>query len=224
MLKAFALLVATLVFTTPALADSIVSWEAFGVTNFQFNQFPGHPFSAPPIGTPWSISLQFDPNARVKTPATSASSPCYMTPVTGSFNLGGTSYSLGSASAFTNSFLPSTNCGVGEPGFNRAPGAIQFSMDPTALAGDLWHLNDQGGPTFLIASYMDLVHLDGTFPIVPTYANPGSILFFSDFFQFGAPFAPRAVLDEQPSPVPEPTTLLLFGTGLAAAWRARRRT
>ena len=220
MLNKLVVAIACVIFPTAAFAAPIVTFEASGALYSSYSQFPGFPNvpQAPPLGTAYSVQLKFDPDVRVLTPTAPAGAPCYMTPVTGTFDLGGAAYSL-SGSAFTNARLPGTNCIQGV--VSRPLGSIEFFLDTTPIGPDPFHLNEE--PSFLLLSYMDTAFTDGRFPGVPSFTSPGFLLFtLNDAFQFGAPFAPRAVVD-QPAPVPEPGTLTLVGIGLALAARRRRR-
>ena len=205
-----------------------MTWEAFGLTTFAVNRFPAPteplppgpppPPQAPPVGTPWSLSISFDPDAAFHTVlAPSPSSPCSTVGVTGTFTLGGTDYTLSGPSnqGFTNSGLPNSTCIDGP----IVDGTIDFFLFPVATEDDPWEL--RWSPFFLLASYNDLV-TNGTFPDSPTYLQAGSLLFNNDSFQFGGRFAPTASGFEQPTAVPEPGTLTMLGIGLAIAARRRR--
>jgi hypothetical protein len=219
MLKKTLLFLLSLLLPGAAIAGPIVTWEAFGTVNYSLSNYPGLPLpQAPPLGTPYAIELSFDPDARVRTPFSPAGSPCFMTAVTGSFELGGAAYTL-SGNAFTNSFLPLSNCAPASP---YPPGVIEFFLSPRPVGDDVFNLGLQ--PRFLDLMYSDLLHQDGTFPTVPTM-GARNFLFFNneDFFEFGGSFMPHAVVD-QSTPVPEPATMTLVGVGLALAARRRWRS
>ena len=219
MLKQLLFLCVVVLISRPAFAATIV-WEAFGELTsanyrFPFPPPPDFPNQVPPVGTTYSLQLQFDPSASSPTPDAPPGSPCSFTAVTGSFALGGFSYGL-SGNAFTSAQLPGANCLTSQP-----PGAIDFFLAPTTIdTAAPWDLTS--GTKYLNLRYFDLVHQDGTFPTFPMFAFPGSLYFENDFFNFGAPFAPHAVVD-QAAPVPEPGSMTLLGIGLAyGASRYRR--
>lgn len=217
-----------------AAAGPIVTWEAFGTITRAVSFYPPppdpppafpYPPQAPPIGTPWTLEVQFDPSAAVKTPLSSASSPCYTVSATGTFTLGTTTYSMagGSNGVYTNSLLPASNCVVGEPGMgDHDPGAIEFWMFPRPDADDPWRLSEP--PFYLLARYDDLAHEDGTIPTIPTFLRPGFLLIENWGFEIEGPFAPMATNVSQPTPVPEPGTMALLGVGLALGARRRWRS
>lgn len=235
MLKKLLLLAACWCIPYQAAAGPIVTWEAFGTITRAVSFFPPppdppppfpYPPQAPPAGTPWTFEVQFDPNALVKTPFSSATSPCYTTGASGTFTLGGASYSMtgGSNAVYTNSRLPGSNCVVGEPGMgDNDPGAIEFWMFPQPVGDDPWRLSEP--PFYLLARYDDLLHEDGSIPIIPTYARPGFLLVENWGYEIEGPFSPVRTSVEQPTPVPEPGTLTLMTVGLALAarrgWRDR---
>jgi hypothetical protein len=202
--------------TLVSFDDGFVTWEAVGVLNRSTLGHPNAPpLPRPPVGTPFSLSLTFDPSAAVPTPNAFAPD-CLMVPVSASLTLGGISYTSGGL-GFTHAALPGTNCSFSEH--------TQFSLHNgfTTTQDDPWGISDRSN--LLIASYHDLLVQDA-FPGVPT--GHGSFWLQYQFpdvlWEIGGPFAPVAVDVEQPAPVPEPGTMMLFGVGLAAVARRLRRT
>ena len=202
-----------------AFADTIVSfasgpvtWVATGETNRGFTRRPDQPF--PPIGTPFTLTLTFDPGAAFPTAFRPPSATdCVAVRVSGSLDLGGVSYQASSSSlGFTNARLPGTNC--------TTSGETQFGLSLVPDDDSPWDVRG----ALLIASYRDLIMRDA-FPEAPT--GTGSWWLQSPLmdvvWEVGGPFAPSAVGIEQPLPVPEPGTMTLFGLGLAAVARRLRR-
>lgn len=215
-----------------AAAGPIVAWEAFGVTNFASNRYPPppdppppfpYPPQAPPIGTPWSLSISFDPDAAFHTVLSpSPTSPCNTVGISGAFTLGDTSYTYGGGSnqAFSNAGLLGPSSLLGYSCIDMAIGKFDFFLFPVPTGDDPWELS--WGQYYLLATYRDAV-TDGTFPDSPTVVQPGTFLFNNEAYQFGGSFAPQAAGVEQPAPVPEPATLTMMGIGLAIAARRRYR-
>jgi hypothetical protein len=202
-----------------AAADTFVSflsgnvtWEATGVVNRGFTVREDKPF--PPIGTPYSLTLTFNPSAAFPTPIGVPGSGCLAVNVSGSLELGGASY-VGSGFGFTHAQLPGTNC-VGPIG-----GFTQFGIGLTPVGETPWDVTG----SLLIASYRDLL-MPNAFPLVPTGTGAWWISSPVEraIWEAGALWAPSAVSVEQPAPVPEPGTMTLFALGLAAAARRLRST
>ena len=200
--------------TLVSFADALVTWEASGLVNrsVPISIRPGD--VRPPVGTPFTLSLTFNPSAAVPTPSGPPGTDCMRVPFSGSLTLGGASYTTGGL-GFTHAALPGTNCTFTD--------FTQFSFhegfEPTG--DDPWNLGVGGN--LLIASYRDLIVQDA-FPEVPAGAGSWWLQFDFAFitWEIGGPFAPQAVGVEQPAPVPEPAAVTLFGLGLAALARRMR--
>lgn len=196
-----------------AFADTIVTWVGEGAVTANYQQFPIPHQMVPPVGTPFSLTMTFDPARAFPHPNPQGlGENCMILPgVSSSLNLGGYIYNGSNNLAFTNAMLPGTNC--------SESGLTQFSLHNTRTpAGAPWNLNDGG---ILILSYRDLLVQDA-FPLAPT--TPLASLWYDSP---GIPWGFRGSLSlaavDQPAPVPEPGTLTLFGLGLAAIVRRRRR-
>ncbi|HUQ89815.1 MAG TPA: PEP-CTERM sorting domain-containing protein [Vicinamibacterales bacterium] len=223
MKRIFALSV-LLLWARDASAETII-WEAFGeVSWIGYTQFggnstppPGWTHLGPPAGTPYSINVSFDPDARMQTPTSPAGAPCSTAAAQGTMALGGFNYAL-SGNIFTNALFAPMNCYVGDI---QPLGSIDFFLFMTALDPDPWELE---GTHYLELKYFDLLHQNGTFPTEPTMDRSGSLWFHSEpFFNFSGSFTPRLAAVEEATPVPEPGTMTLFGIGLALAARRRSR-
>ena len=205
----------------PAAADTLVSfgpgtvtWVASGVTTDGYASLPGLLF--PPVGTPWALTLTFNPSASFPTIGRLPHQTyCNSVNVAGSLDIGGYAYA-GTGFGFTHAQLPGTNCVDG--GDN---GDTQFGFGLAPLGDSPWDVNG----SFFVASYRDELVRDA-FPETPTgegFWSWRSPFLFEPFWEVSAPFDPALKSVEQPTPVPEPGTVSLFGLGLAAAARHLRK-
>ncbi len=209
----------------PSTAWAIpITWQASGVID-QFNS------GAPPypilegigLGTEWTLELTFDTDA-IGTLLHPGINPTfvYTDAVDATFRLGGYEYTNSDGDIFVNADLPI----VGSSTPLGGPGLVQFQF----LRG--W-LGGGGGPDLnaglglFLASYNDPNAINGGLPTIPNQYHPpgaqlggltwGSSVGTGNYSHFGS-------TSFNPVPVPEPTSLLLFGTGLTlAVWRARRK-
>ena len=209
----------------PAAAGTLVTWQGTGeVTQSWPNRF-GFPQAFPPVGTPLSVTLSFDPSAQFATnPGVPSAAGCMTVGFTGSLTLGGTTYTSRASNAFTHAQLPGANCVLG-PGFGGPDSELtQFGFEGLQTpAGAEWNL---GSGRLLILTYRDALVRDA-FPEAPT-APFGADVWLIDLFQdqrwgFNGVVDLQAV--DQTAAVPEPGTMTLLGLGLAAAaYRKRRAT
>jgi hypothetical protein len=200
--------------TIVSFADALVTWEARGVIGQSGPTF--HPkFPVIPVGTPFTLSVTFNPNAA--SPTVNAPYPdCLTVGFSGSLTLGSTTYG-GSGFGFTNAMLPGSNC--------QQTDLTQFTLLGGTSAEGV-SLQSVYGTSIIVASYRDLLVQDA-FPDAPT----GTGFFFMNRWDHGGnvngSFTWQVVDADPPAPVPEPGTLTLFALGAAAvarSVRARRRS
>lgn len=218
MLKGVCVACACVLLASTAEAATIVTWQADGTVVRRSDELApsGKPI-APPLGTPLSITLSFDPQSAFATyPGPAGVCDGVTVNVSGSLSIAGyTSPFAGNSQGFTHSNLPGTNCGS-SLGFTQFGVFVPKLPDdsPFALPGGL-----------LIVSYRDLLVGD-TFPASPTPIGLALVTLgnfetgsFRSFFQAHADL--HAI--DQTTPVPEPATVTLFGLGLAAVARQARK-
>ena len=213
------MLLCAVVVAAPVRADPVLWFDSGALTSVDGTRiFPGLS-----VGTPWTLTLGFDPEApgRPGFPSIPDGS-CNIYPVSSAtFTLGSFTYTNSGGQIWTNSNLPGSEC------TGSRAGAIQFefvrgwTQEPGA-----WNLN-QG---LLIAQYTDVVN-DGSLPASPN-PRPDTVtgqLNFYDLFGLSpfpafqdSSFTPRLLVDN-PTPVPEPGTMAMLGMGLALGARRWRR-
>jgi hypothetical protein len=194
-----------------ATSDTSVTWEADGFIDRSVKSSSSAPdYPRPPIGTPYSLSLTFDPATAVRF---GHLDHCQSVVVNGSFTIGGISYTAQPGRGYTHAALPSAQC-------TEAFDFTQFFLVGPFVADQAapWDVNL--GFNFVLASYVDLIMRDG-FPDEPTTTG-GIFILQNQFWEVSGGWQPAAVDLEQPAAVPEPATMTLFGLGLAAVARARK--
>jgi hypothetical protein len=195
-----------------AVADTLVTWQSTGTIFLSEYLRVSGTGRTPPVGTPYQLLLTFDPDAMFPTVLGVPGANCFTVPVAGSLDLGGYTYGV-SGQGFTHGKLPGLTCSPGFPETQFLTGAAAPPDTPWSVRG------------FLELSFTDALVRDA-FPATPTTTH--LFLQWRDnneqtfLVQGRGPLT--AVSAEQPTPVPEPGTLSLFGLGIAIGmkrWRGR---
>jgi len=200
-----------------------VTWQASGVIDFKSDSEPYGELDLVVRGMPWTLTLTFDPDApgRLLSDPASTRPPTYVykDAVSSQFTLGSYEYtSLGDI--FVNADLP----WLGTSTDDGKPGLVQFQIL------DRW-TGGAGGPDLnaglglMLASYNDANTFDGSLPSIPVLSAEqglfGGLLWTTLRSYPGSDFGSNTF---NPAVVPEPTSLLLLGSGVAllATRRLRR--
>lgn len=210
-LRRISLFAVLLLLANTANAATLVTWQSVGeITLSQWNGFP--PSRTPAVGTPYDLTMSWDADAATPTGFRPPGSSCTQVSATGSLSVGSMSYDL-SGFGFTQAQLPGSNC---------SPGAqtTQFVFGVNEVGPDQFVLGSGVMEVFL---FNDL--LVSSFPMTPTSST--AFIQFRDsvpstLYLVQGRGNLAAVTDQQPTPVPEPTTMTLFGLGLAAVVRRAR--
>lgn len=226
MLKRLLLSFASLLVAYPATADTLVTWVGSGevIRSWGDRFIANRP--GPPVGTPLSFSLSFDPSLIVPTvPPLPWGADCRSVPIAAaSVTLGTTTFTAQPSSnflGFTHAALPGSNCEPPTGGLTNG-GFTQFGIGAwTGPADAPFDISQR----LLILSFRDQLVRD-TFPESPTTNFAG--LFLVDSPR-GGEWGFDGEIDlhalDQSTPVPEPATMTLFALGLAAlARKAPSRT
>lgn len=208
--RLIALWICLLVAST-ATADTLVTWEAAGTITGSFSLGSD---KGPPVGTPFTVRFAFDPMAAI--PTMNWFHPtCFQTSVVGTLTFGNTTYGGLSGFGFTHAQLPGTTC---VPQSNETQ-FVLFGAGQSQPEDSPWDLRESGP---LELYYMDELIRDA-FPNSPTPVGRLGLQFGggnNTVWRVNGSGTLRAV--DQPSTVPEPGTMTLFGIGLAAVVRRMR--
>lgn len=196
-----------------------VTWQASGTVDYVVNVPPSDVLGDLETGTTWTLELTFDSEA-IGTLLHAGTYPTYVydDAVSARFRLGGFEYTNESGDIYVNADLPVH--GVSTP--LGGPGLVQFQFLKGWLGGgpDL-----NAGLGLLLASYNDLTAFDGQLPSVPHQYHPpdaklGGLMWKSWLDGHNSEFGSS---EFNPVPVPEPTSLVLVGSGLLLAAARRRK-
>jgi hypothetical protein len=195
-----------------------VTWFATGTTHITLDQAGA--LSGLAEGTPWQLQFTFDPLASgTVNPGCAQPIYFYDNAITSTtLQVGGLVYTNATGDIYTNWDLPIGGCPT-------PSGRVQFQW-LGGWSGGTGGPNLNAGSALMLASYIDLLALDGSLPGSPTPGSPNALnglqwtTLQAPTSQFVSSFDPQLA----PTAVPEPGTLVLLASGgLMAARRLRRK-
>jgi hypothetical protein len=199
--------------TASPTAAGTITW--FATNEVERVMTPSNAYVTMTVGTPWSLEINFDPDAAAKN--IRGIPGCNQYPISSSsLTLGPYTYNSTGGTIFAQHGFPASACDAPV----SLAGLLQFlipggqSSDPNAWPLDLLLVDFNGAP------------LDGSLPTMPPSQSNVYLMSLGGggplFWRYlGGP--QFELLADQPTPVPEPATLTMFGAGLATLIARRRK-